>query len=509
MCAPPASTCTSATTAQHVARLSARHRVDRRAGAQHRAATRPRQRASRCCAAPGCWPSICAQARVGRRRRHPRQDHDHVDADADPGRGRLAPELRHRRRRHRRRHGRAVDGRRVVRRRGRRERRHPPRAAAARHDPHQRRGRPPRPLRHVRRRSSPASTATSPRSPGPKVLCADDPVCADLARGTARSRTAPRRRRLPRRRRAHRRRRWSSTSCATASGSATSTFRCAASTTCATRSARWPWPWSSASTSTIAPRARPLRRRRPALRHPRLDGGATLVDDYAHLPERDRRRAARGARSGDGWRRLVAVFQPNRYNRMAVLSPEYRDAFVDADLVVLTDIYPSGTAPIPGVTGKLVVNAVLDAHPRHGMAWMPRRADLIDYLARELREGDVCISMGCGDVASLPDEVLARRAELERRQRGRRGPIAERLRHCSVAICGPLRRADAPPRGPLTTYRSVDAAALFASPTLARRVARDRCRHHPAPALPVLWSAGLEHARRRRRASPAWSMTPR
>ena len=67
--------------------------------------------------------------------------------------------------------------------------------------------------------------------------------------------------------------------------------------------------------------------------------------------------------SGDGWQRVVAVFQPNRFNRMAEMSRDYADAFVDADVVVLTEIYPSGTTPIPGVTGKLVVNAVLDAHP--------------------------------------------------------------------------------------------------------------------------------------------------
>ena len=116
--------------------------------------------------------------------------------------------------------------------------------------------------------------------------------------------------------------------------------------------------------------------------------------------------------SGDGWRRVVAVFQPNRFNRMAIMSPAYRDAFVDADLVVLTEIFASGTAPIPGVTGKLVVNAVLDAHPATRLAWLPRRSDLIDYLARELRAGDVCISMGCGDIASLPDELQQRRTEL-------------------------------------------------------------------------------------------------
>ena len=139
------------------------------------------------------------------------------------------------------------------------------------------------------------------------------------------------------------------------------------------------------------------------------DGGATFVDDYAHLPtEIDAvLRAARD--SGDGWRRTIAVFQPNRYNRMAEMWQEYAGAFEAADLVVLTEIYSSGTQPIPGVTGKLVVNAVLDANPKTRVVWLPRRDDLVAYLAGEAGEGDVCISMGCGDIASLPDEVLALR----------------------------------------------------------------------------------------------------
>ncbi len=138
-------------------------------------------------------------------------------------------------------------------------------------------------------------------------------------------------------------------------------------------------------------------------------GGATFVDDYAHLPtEIDAvLRAARD--SGDGWRRTVAVFQPNRYNRMAEMWQDYAGAFQAADLVVLTDIYSSGTDPIPGITGKLVVNAVLDAHPKTSVVWLPRRDDLVDYLARHIVDGDVCVSMGCGDIASLPDEVLAAR----------------------------------------------------------------------------------------------------
>jgi UDP-N-acetylmuramate--alanine ligase len=139
--------------------------------------------------------------------------------------------------------------------------------------------------------------------------------------------------------------------------------------------------------------------------------GATLVDDYAHLPAEISAVLAAARTSGDGWQRVIAVFQPNRYNRMAVMWPAYADAFVDADLVVLTDIYASGTEPIPGVTGKLVVNAVLDRHPLSRVAWLPRRRELIDFVASELRAGDVCISMGCGDIASFPAEVIERRAE--------------------------------------------------------------------------------------------------
>lgn len=147
-------------------------------------------------------------------------------------------------------------------------------------------------------------------------------------------------------------------------------------------------------------------------------GGATFVDDYGHIPNEISAVLDALRSSGDGFSRIVAVFQPNRYRRMALMSPEYRDAFVGADLVVLTDIYPSGDAPIPGVTGKLVVNAVLDAHPDQQVVWLPRRHDLVEYLAREVRAGDVCVSMGCGDVASLPSEIIARRLEIEAERAG-------------------------------------------------------------------------------------------
>jgi len=139
------------------------------------------------------------------------------------------------------------------------------------------------------------------------------------------------------------------------------------------------------------------------------DGGVTFIDDYAHLPTEIAAVLKASRDETDNWKRVVAVFQPNRFNRMNVLSPQYANAFIGADLVVVTEIYASGTTPIEGVTGHLVVDAVQQAHPTTTVVWQPMRKGLIDYLANELAAGDLCISMGCGDIESLPDEVIARR----------------------------------------------------------------------------------------------------
>lgn len=137
-----------------------------------------------------------------------------------------------------------------------------------------------------------------------------------------------------------------------------------------------------------------------------IDGGVVFVDDYAHLPTEISAVLSSCTDATDIWTRVVAVFQPNRYNRMQHMSDAYADCFAHADHVVITDIYSSGTAPIAGVTGKLVVDAIVRANPQTSIAWKPTRAELIQHLATELRAGDICISMGCGDIETLPDEVI-------------------------------------------------------------------------------------------------------
>jgi len=132
--------------------------------------------------------------------------------------------------------------------------------------------------------------------------------------------------------------------------------------------------------------------------------GVTYVDDYAHLPS-EARAVLAAARAG-GWERIVAVFQPHRYSRTAALWQEFADAFTDADLLVVTDVYGAGEPPRPGVSGRLIFDAVASAHPEAASRYLAGHQELVAYLRANLRAGDLCLSLGAGDLTALPDELL-------------------------------------------------------------------------------------------------------
>jgi UDP-N-acetylmuramate--alanine ligase len=127
--------------------------------------------------------------------------------------------------------------------------------------------------------------------------------------------------------------------------------------------------------------------------------GLTLVDDYAHHPTEI---AATLAAARERWpgRRLLVLFQPHLYSRTRHLARELAVALADADGVAVTDVYPARETPLPGVTGKLVVDAlcIVGASP----AWTPAVEDGVAYLARHAREGDVLLTIGAGDVDRAP-----------------------------------------------------------------------------------------------------------
>ena len=132
--------------------------------------------------------------------------------------------------------------------------------------------------------------------------------------------------------------------------------------------------------------------------------GVVLVDSYDHLPT-EVAAALAAARAG-GWRRVVCCFQPHRYSRTEALGRTFADCFADADVLIVTGIYPAGEAPRPGVSGKIVVDAVLDAHPWKHVAWLPTLDAVVAYLSGTLRPGDLCLTLGAGDLTTVPDRVL-------------------------------------------------------------------------------------------------------
>jgi UDP-N-acetylmuramate--alanine ligase len=137
--------------------------------------------------------------------------------------------------------------------------------------------------------------------------------------------------------------------------------------------------------------------------------GASFYDDYGHVPVELAVTLDVARRTGP--RRLVAVFQPHRYWRTQALWRELGESLAAADVVVVTDVYGADQEPIPGVTGKLVVDGINRAAPGKRVVYLPHRADVAPFLAAEVRKGDLVLTMGCGDVWMLGDAALERIAE--------------------------------------------------------------------------------------------------
>jgi len=132
--------------------------------------------------------------------------------------------------------------------------------------------------------------------------------------------------------------------------------------------------------------------------------GADLVDDYAHHPT-EVAATLEAARWGP-WRRVLAVFQPHLYSRTQAMWQAFGSALAQADVVVVTDVYGAREQPVPGVTGKLIVDAVCEARPACRVAYFPRLEEAAGYVRSVLRAGDLVLSMGAGDITTLPQRVM-------------------------------------------------------------------------------------------------------
>lgn len=133
--------------------------------------------------------------------------------------------------------------------------------------------------------------------------------------------------------------------------------------------------------------------------------GALVVDDYAHHPTEVA--AAIEAARAQTPARVVACFQPHLYSRTLALSDEFGRALALADEVVVCDVYPAREQPVDGVSGKLIVDALSERRPGMPLAYEPTLREAAGYLRGRLREGDLLLTIGAGDVREVGDLLLA------------------------------------------------------------------------------------------------------
>ncbi|WP_243370053.1 UDP-N-acetylmuramate--L-alanine ligase [Geotalea sp. SG265] len=136
--------------------------------------------------------------------------------------------------------------------------------------------------------------------------------------------------------------------------------------------------------------------------------GIMVVDDYGHHPTEIK--ATLAAAKG-GWdRRLVVVFQPHRYTRTKELFEEFVKAFYDADVLILTDIYPAGEQPIEGVTAEALA-ARIKRHGQREVTFIADRNQVCDHLLGIVREGDIVLTLGAGNILQAGEQLVEKLKE--------------------------------------------------------------------------------------------------
>ncbi|MGH9690289.1 MAG: UDP-N-acetylmuramate--L-alanine ligase [Candidatus Acidiferrales bacterium] len=130
--------------------------------------------------------------------------------------------------------------------------------------------------------------------------------------------------------------------------------------------------------------------------------GVTLIDDYGHHPAEIL--ATLDAARGCGYQRLLVLFQPHRYTRTHFLWADFLRSFNQADILVLTDIYAAGEAPIEGVSSARLADALLSAGHKNVVYSSTMQAGL-EYMLREARSGDAILTIGAGSVNRVLDQL--------------------------------------------------------------------------------------------------------
>jgi UDP-N-acetylmuramate--alanine ligase len=132
--------------------------------------------------------------------------------------------------------------------------------------------------------------------------------------------------------------------------------------------------------------------------------GAVIFDDYAHHPSEVK--ATLEAAAEEKNKRIITVFQPHRYSRLANLKDNFNSCFNVSDILIITDVYGSGEQPIPGITGKILIDNLIDSGFKNKIIYIPKLRDVAEYLELSMRNNDMILLMGAGDITRVTDEIL-------------------------------------------------------------------------------------------------------
>lgn len=142
-----------------------------------------------------------------------------------------------------------------------------------------------------------------------------------------------------------------------------------------------------------------------------LVDGIRVVDDYGHHPSEIKATLAAARLAAAG--RLIVIFQPHRYTRTLLLAEEFGGAFTEADEIIVTDIYPAGEEPIPGVSGRLIAAAIA-RHKGRPVSYLTDTEEIIAHVFDLVRPGDLVLTIGAGNIWQIG-------MDLARRLTGRKG----------------------------------------------------------------------------------------
>lgn len=133
------------------------------------------------------------------------------------------------------------------------------------------------------------------------------------------------------------------------------------------------------------------------------DENVWIVDDYAHHPTEIQTTIKAAEQTNP--KRLIVAFQPHRYSRTKLLRSEFGSCFKGADLLILTDIYAASEDPIPGITGRTIVDEV-KAQTGVDAVYIEDMKDIAPWLKAHMQKGDLIITMGAGNIYTV-GETLA------------------------------------------------------------------------------------------------------